>query len=140
MTAPSGRLRHTLACHSAGSLFPVLFWCSELALVAVAGRVVACALSVAFDPCVPSMAWTMLLPGLFLWTMRLPVLASMIHTCRDFFRQNFDISILFPTSFSTAHVEKWPRRPKTRQAFYMAEGKFDMHAGSRHSLHKCCCL
>jgi hypothetical protein len=38
--------------------------------------------------------------------------------------------MLFLTSFSAAHVKIWPRRRKIRHASDMAEGKFDMHAGS----------
>jgi hypothetical protein len=47
-----------------------------------------------------------------------------------FFQQEFDASMLFATSFSAAHIEKWPQRPKNRHAFDMAEGKLDMHPGS----------
>jgi hypothetical protein len=47
-----------------------------------------------------------------------------------FFSTKFDIFILFLTSFSAAHVEKWPWRPKIRHGFDMAGNKFDMPSGS----------
>jgi ABC-type multidrug transport system fused ATPase/permease subunit len=47
--------------------FLFLFGALELALMAVLGRVVDCAIYVDYDPCASSIAWTLLLPWLLLW-------------------------------------------------------------------------
>jgi hypothetical protein len=47
-----------------------------------------------------------------------------------FFRQKFDISILFSTSLLAAYSEKWPwRQTWFRRGFDMAGEKFDMPSG-----------
>jgi hypothetical protein len=77
----------SLACHAAGSMLPVLFWCFRAGTGGCDWPSCGLRFFVAYDLCVPSMVGTMLLlwHGLcvasMIWILRFSMLLFLIRLC-----------------------------------------------------------